>query len=129
MKFLVDASQSPLVARLLTQAGHDAVHVFDLGLGRASDDALLTYAAHDGRVIVSADADFPMLLAHSGASSPSVILLRSSDKLTPVQQALLIQANLQAADADLTAGAVLSLRRGRLRIRRLPLPGRPPASA
>jgi len=129
VRFLVDANQSPVVARLLAQAGHDCVHVFDINLGRASDEDLLARAASENRVILSADADFPMLLAHSGATEPSVILLRSSDDLTPVQQAMLIQANLPAAEADLLAGAVVSLRRGRLRIRRLPLPGGPTPSA
>ena len=58
MRFLVDASLSPAVAVLLTEAGHDAVHVRDaLGL-KAPDLEILEHAAADGRVIVAADTDF-----------------------------------------------------------------------
>ena len=41
MKFLIDNALSPEVARLLTAAGHDALHVGDIGLGSAEDPAIL----------------------------------------------------------------------------------------
>jgi hypothetical protein len=55
------------------------VHVGDIGMLSASDDAILAHAATSGQVIISADTDFGVLLAVSGASRPSVVLLRSSD--------------------------------------------------
>jgi hypothetical protein len=36
VKFLVDENLSPLVAELLTDAGHDAVHIRDLQVAGAS---------------------------------------------------------------------------------------------
>jgi len=122
VRLLVDANLSPKVAAQLTGAGFEAVHVADVGLLTAPDDAILRYAAANEFVIVSADTDFGELLAASrGAVSPSVILLRSADHLTPNQQAALLAANLPAVADDLDAGALVSIARGRLRVRALPV--------
>jgi predicted nuclease of predicted toxin-antitoxin system len=75
-------------------------------------------------VIVSADTDFSMLLATRALTQPSFVLLRSADRLPPDQQASLLAANLPRVEADLMAGAVVTIARGRLRLRALPL--RPP---
>lgn len=58
MKFLIDQNLSPEVAVLLAAAGHDAVHVRERDLQRATDEMLLYLAAHEERVVVSADTDF-----------------------------------------------------------------------
>lgn len=93
----------------------------DVGMLSASDDDIPDRAAASGMVIISADSDFPELLAVSGAERPSVVLLRSADHLAPDQQATLLTANLPAVAADLEAGAVVSIARGRLRVRTLPV--------
>ncbi|HEX7131765.1 MAG TPA: DUF5615 family PIN-like protein, partial [Iamia sp.] len=76
MRFLLDQNISPLVADLLGDAGHDAVHVRDLGLSRADDDEVLSAAADGDRILVSSDTDFGELLARSNRSTPSLVLLR-----------------------------------------------------
>lgn len=87
MKFLVDANLSPRVADRIGRAGHEAVHVHEIGLTTADDEAILNRASEVGDVIVTADADFGTLLAFSGYARPSVVLLRSSDHLTRDDQA------------------------------------------
>lgn len=121
MRFVVDANLSPVVAEGLRAGGHDSVHVVDIGLLTASDEAILAAAARDDRVIVSADADFAALLALGHLSKPSFVLLRSADHLTSSEQADLLLANLSAVAEDLDGGAIVSFARGRLRVRRLPI--------
>jgi predicted nuclease of predicted toxin-antitoxin system len=121
MRLVVDANLSPVVAEGLRAGGHDAVHVVDVGLLTASDEAILAAAGADNRVIVSADADFAALLALGHLCKPSFVLLRSADHLTATQQADLLLANLSAVADDLERGAIVTFARGRLRVRPLPM--------
>jgi predicted nuclease of predicted toxin-antitoxin system len=105
----------------LREAGHEALHVVDLDMLGASDDEILARARAEGHVIVSADAGFGFLLAASGATGPSLVLLRSSDDLSTGQQTLLLTANLAEVAKDLERGAVVVLGRHRIRVRDLPI--------
>ena len=123
MNYVVDANLSPRLVALLRDAGHDAVHVRDIGLRTASDDEIIDYAISTDRIVISHDTDFGTLLAYRELSKPSFILIRSSDPVDVDDQARLIVANLDAMSDDLEAGAIAVFARGRLRIRRLPLRG------
>jgi predicted nuclease of predicted toxin-antitoxin system len=120
VRFLVDESLSRRVARLMADAGHDAVHVSDLGLLGAPDIDVMAAARKADRTVVSADTDFGELLAIGRHPGPSVILLRRAPHL-PDEQAKLLLAALDAVEADLDAGAVVVLSRGRARVRQLPI--------
>lgn len=67
MRFLIDNNLSPLLADALKAAGHDAVHLRDLGMQAATDHVVLEHTRADDRILVSADTDFGGLLARSGA--------------------------------------------------------------
>ena len=122
MRLLIDANLSPKVAIALAKSGFESVHVGDVGLLTAADRSILDYAAANDLVIVSADSDFGELLASTrGATRPSVILLRSADRFTSDEQAALLAANLPAVADDLEAGAMVTIARGRMRIRSLPI--------
>lgn len=120
MSFLVDANLSPRVAVRLGKDGHEASHVRDHGLLRATDQVIAQFAVDNGSTIISADSDFATMLAFNGHLAPSLVLLRSVDKLTPDQQADLPLDNLPQVLDELARGAVVSLVRGHLRVRRLP---------
>lgn len=70
MRFLLDQGLPRGAARLLVEAGHDAVHVGDLRMAAAADEMILRFGDRDDRVVVTLDADFHMLLANSGAAGP-----------------------------------------------------------
>ena len=51
MKFLIDNALSPLVAEGLKFAGHDAIHVRDIGLQSAEDETIFKRASEENRII------------------------------------------------------------------------------
>jgi predicted nuclease of predicted toxin-antitoxin system len=58
VKLLVDAQLPPSLAALLSQLGHDAVHLFDIAPANADDSAIWQLAKREQRVIVTKDEDF-----------------------------------------------------------------------
>lgn len=120
MNFLVDQAVSWQVARDLTAAGHDAVHVREVGLSEADDKVILERAATEDRVVVTQDTDFGTLLAASGAKHPSVILLRLSDG-RPAIHARTLLGTVSAVEEDLRQGAIIVIGEDHMRIRRLPV--------
>ena|ERR1035437_3697163 len=73
---LLDQGLPHSTTRLLIETGFAALHAADTGLSRASDPEILEYARVRDLIVVTLDADFHMLLASTGAASPSVIRLR-----------------------------------------------------
>jgi predicted nuclease of predicted toxin-antitoxin system len=125
MRFLVDNALSPQVARGLSNAGHDAIHVRDIGLGAAADPVIFDRSADDDRIVISADTDFGTLLALRGESKPSVVLLRGATPRRPADQVVLLSANLPQVESDLLAGAIVIIEPARVRVRSLPISGGP----
>ncbi len=121
MRILLDANLSPKIVQRLTEAGHDVVHVEDLGMLTADDVTILERCVSDERVLVTADTDFPMLLALSGASRPSVVLLRGVAEESPSAHAELLVANLPSVTDDLRHGAIVTITPARVRVRDLPI--------
>ena len=119
MRFLVDDALSPLVAKSLQAAGHDAVHVRDIGLQDAVDECIFDCARAESRILVFADTDFGTILAMQEAIKPSVILFRGMNG--PRQQARLLMQNLVALEQPLEAGSVVVVELFRIRVRQLPI--------
>lgn len=121
MRFLVDASMSPVVVQELREAGHEAVHVGEVLQLNAPDDVILDHAAEVARIVVAADTDFGDLLASTQASGPSVVLFRRQTGRRPTEQAAILLANLNEVEADLAAGAIVVIEENRVRVRLLPI--------
>lgn len=80
MRFLIDEMFSPAVARHLTNLGHDAQHVRDVGLSGRTDDEVLDHAVAEDLVVVTDNAvDFVALLeaaTSAGLVTVPVVLAR-----------------------------------------------------
>ena len=121
MKSLIDNAVSPRLAAGLREAGHDAVHVRDLGLAAAADEELFELAARERRVLVSEDTDFGTLLALRGSPAPSVLLFRHMPDRSAAGLLAILLTNLAAIEAPLAAGSVVVIEPSRIRVRRLPI--------
>jgi predicted nuclease of predicted toxin-antitoxin system len=124
VRFLADMGVDQRLVDWLRSQGHDAVHLREQGLHRASDTDVFAKAIAESRIILTFDLDFGEILALSGNAVVSVILFRLINTRTPfVQQRL---AAVLAADADaLNRGAIIVVEDGRHRVRDLPLSPRP----
>jgi len=120
MKFLVDMPLSPGLSRLLCANGHDAVHASDLGLFDAEDVVILARARTEQRIVITADLDFPRLLALSHATSPGLILFRGAQYSDPGIWTRL-QRLMAAIPADELSACVVVIDDWRARLRRLPI--------
>lgn len=67
MKALLDMPVSASLVDVLQAHGHEGIHAHDIGLDRAPDQELLALARRENRVIITADLDFPRILALSSA--------------------------------------------------------------
>jgi predicted nuclease of predicted toxin-antitoxin system len=96
------------------------VHAAGLGLDRAADTEIMARAVRDARTVITADLDYPRLLALAGAVGPSLILFRGgdwneADVIARVQQIL-----DGVSESDLTRNIIV-VERSRVRRRRLPI--------
>lgn len=120
MKFLVDMPLSPDLAAWLRRRGHDARHATELGLERSADTEILGIARDQGRTIVTADLDYPRLLATAELINPGVILFRDgnwSDREIVGRMAEVLDAQ---SEADI-AQSIIVVNRDRIRRRKLPI--------
>lgn len=111
---------SPELARWLQLEGHDAVHAGQIGLHMAADKTIMERAKSEGRTIVTADLDYPQLLAMSNDAAPGVILFRDgnwSDAAVIVRMTEL----LAAVPQDQIEQSIITVERERIRRRPLPL--------
>jgi predicted nuclease of predicted toxin-antitoxin system len=121
VRLLVDANLSPRVADELTAVGHDAIHVADVGLLSGSDTSIADFCVGEHRIIVTSDSDFGTILARTGGDAPSVTLLRHLNDTSPMRQVELILVALASGAEALEGGAIVTVSRGRLRVRTLPI--------
>ncbi len=111
---------SPALAEWLDKQGHDAVHASSVGLHCSADAEIMTRARQEKRIIVTADLDYPRLLALSEASEPSLILFRRGD-WSEADVVARMSRILQAFSSVDLEQSIVVVDRDRLRRRRLPI--------
>ncbi len=117
-----------VAAALLREQSVDAVHMTEILERSTSDLTILEHARESGRVVVTLDADFHVLLALHGWSSPSVIRIRR-EGLSASDVCDLVVHLLSDHEDALRTGVVLSVRSHLVGIRKLPLAELPPEEA
>lgn len=120
MDFLLDMPVSPTLLNVLHAYGHAGVHAHQIGQARATDAALLELARREGRVVITADLDFPRLLALSSASQPGVILFHGGN-YSDSGMCLLLERVLKTVAPEILAKSMCVVDKRRIRIAPLPL--------
>lgn len=122
MHLLADMGISPTVVRALRADGLDIVYLPELGLQRLSDKEIFALAASENRVVMTVDLDFGEIVAASGGSVVSVVLLRLRN-MRPHAVIQRLTAVLPDVALALVSGAVVVLEDSRHRVRKLPIGG------
>lgn len=120
MKLLLDQGLGRVAALLLRNAGHDTVHVGELGMAGAADELILALARRDQRVLATFDVDFHTLLALSNAAGPSVIRLHM-EGLSAAAQAACIMDAVEHLGPELARGCMVVVDHNGVRCRVLPI--------
>ena len=116
----MDMPVTPEAALHLGRGGHDAVHAASVGLASASDAEILEAARRERRVVVTADLDYPRLLAIARAAEPSLILFRDGDWSEADVIARMSDILRTLTEVDI-AQSIIVVDRRRVRRRRLPI--------
>lgn len=119
MHFLIDNNLSPKLIELLSELNHQATHVYDIGLSRATDIEIFRYANDNGMIIISADTDFGYILSEWNSPQPSVILARYLS-LDPKILFAYLKRIIEDYKEELIAGSIIVVEPDKVRIRSLP---------
>jgi predicted nuclease of predicted toxin-antitoxin system len=75
VRFLVDTQLPKALSFWLSERGHHAEHVLDVGLGQSKDTPVWRYAQQNGAVIITKDEDFAEWVRR-GRAGPAIVWLR-----------------------------------------------------
>jgi len=124
MRLLTDIPIARSTIRRLQRDGHDVIAVADRLPPTSTDEVILDLAIAEQRVVICFDLDFANLVALSGRSFPSVDTLRTSQHRAECVEERLA-AVLPSIAEELADGVLATIEDHRVRLRNLPLPGKP----
>jgi predicted nuclease of predicted toxin-antitoxin system len=124
MRFLLDMPVSFLLLNVLQAYGHEGVHAHQIGKDRAADDELLEIARRESRVIITADLDFPRLVALSLAEGPGLILFRGGN-YSDREMCDLLTRVLRKVPSEVLGRSICVVDKKRIRVTRLPVERKP----
>jgi predicted nuclease of predicted toxin-antitoxin system len=120
VKLIIDMNLSPDWVAFLRSAGHEALHWSTVGSPSASDRTITAWAVANGHIIFTNDLDFSAILAATKAETPSVLQVRTQDLLPDAIGQLVLNVLIQF-EAELMAGALVSVDASRARVKILPI--------
>jgi predicted nuclease of predicted toxin-antitoxin system len=83
VNLLIDAQLPPALATWLTEQGHTAQHVDDLGLRESDDVVIWNHELKDGAIIVTKDEDFAERTGRTSIG-PKILWLRIGNSTNQV---------------------------------------------
>ena len=120
MKFLVDMPLSRALAVWLKRQGYNAVHALENGLDCAPDEVILKHAKEEQRVVITADLDYPRLLAMAKAEEPGLILFRGGN-FNEQQVTERLERALAVVPHEELPSSIVVIEQKRIRRKRLPI--------
>lgn len=120
MKFLLDQGLPRSLKELLISEGFETEHVSFIGMARAEDSEIISFAKKENYICITLDADFHMILAISKENNPSVIRIRI-ENLKAQDHLNLLKKILPDLEEHLIAGSLISIREDSIGIRKLPI--------
>jgi predicted nuclease of predicted toxin-antitoxin system len=116
MKFLLDVNASGVVARWLSNLGHDVAEVGQKDPGM-SDSDILNWAVRECRIIVTTDNDFEEMIWRQGKAHCGVLRL---ENLPRSERMALLRDVLDRHSRDLESGAIVIALNTKYRVRKPP---------
>ena len=117
-RFLIDEDLPRSLARRLSEAGHDAEDVRDVGLRGESDKKVFNHAVKSGRALISGDLGFSKILDFPLGSHAGVVVVRIPND---VPAARVVELVVRAAGSQPSAdfrGNLMIVEPDRIRLRR-----------
>ncbi len=111
---------SPGLARWLVEHRHDAIHAAEAGLDRSADEVILHRALSEQRVVITADMDYPRLLAIAKSKGPGLILFRGGN-YSERESLERLQHLLDTIPNEELPRSIVVIEKARIRRRLLPL--------
>ncbi len=115
MKFLLDACASSRSLRALLSGRQQDVRLAGDANPQSSDENLLDMALREGRIIITEDKDFGELVFVRRLPHPCIVRfveMRVEDQVAAMKELL------DRHTTDMQAGAMITVTKGRIRIRR-----------
>ena len=120
LKLVLDQGVPADAAPLFRQLGYECQHVSEVGMSRADDEEILSFAAERGFAVITLDADFHALLAVNRWRGTSVLRLRREGcRAEAVVE--IVEPVLTRYRAELARGAMVSIKEGRVTCHLLPI--------
>jgi predicted nuclease of predicted toxin-antitoxin system len=110
LRVLLDQGLPRDTADQLRKTSVNCTHVGEIGMSAASDTEIMEYAAANGFLVATLDADFHAMLVVTGKSSPSVIRIRL-EGLKGTAIAAIIRDVLSVYAADLGNGCMVTVKK------------------
>jgi len=79
LRYLIDEDVPRSTARVLCDAGFDAVDVRDVGLRGKSDEEVFAFAQQENRLLITCDLGFSNILNFPPSENHGILVIRISD--------------------------------------------------